>query len=106
MLDIARRAPILIVRLPRTDGEDAMLNVLFWNDDVTPMEFVVDILEQMFEKSRDDAIKLMLAIHHNGNAVCGTYPADRARELASAVTALAQRSGFPLSVTLVDPNAP
>jgi hypothetical protein len=50
-----------------------MLEVLVHNDDVTPMEFVAMVLESVFEKSRDEALKVMLHAHHDGRAICGVY---------------------------------
>jgi ATP-dependent Clp protease adaptor protein ClpS len=79
-----------------------MLKVLIANDDVTPMEFVVSVLESVFEKDRDEAIKIMLEAHHMGRAVCGVYADARARELASHATMLAQEAGHPLQVSLAD----
>lgn len=78
-----------------------MLNVLLVNDDTTPMEFVVDLLEGLFEKSRDDAIKIMLEAHREGRAVCGAYADTRARELVSQAAFLAERAGYPLQLSLV-----
>ena len=77
-----------------------MLNVLLVNDDVTPMEFVVNVLEDLFGKSRDEAIKIMLEVHQGGQAVCGVFPDARARELVSQVTFLAERAGYPLRLSL------
>jgi ATP-dependent Clp protease adaptor protein ClpS len=83
-----------------------MLKVLVANDDVTPMEFVVVTLEKVFEKSRDEATKLMLEAHRDGQATCGVYAETRARELASHATALAQQAGFPLHFSLADASGP
>jgi ATP-dependent Clp protease adaptor protein ClpS len=79
-----------------------MLKVLIANDDVTPMEFVVHVLEGVFEKSHDEAIKLMLEAHHMGQAVCGVYADERAGDLLSQATALAQQAGHPLQLSLAD----
>jgi ATP-dependent Clp protease adaptor protein ClpS len=79
-----------------------MLKVLIVNDDVTPMDFVVDLLERVFEKSWEEATKIMLETHHKGQAVCGVYADARARDLASQATALAERAGHPLQVSLAD----
>ena len=81
-----------------------MLQVFLVNDDVTPMEFVVDVLEELFEKSREEALKIMLEAHREGRAACGAYPAARARELASEVTFLAERDGYPLQLVLSEAN--
>ena len=73
-----------------------MFKVLLFNDDETPMEFVVSVLETIFEKTRDDAIKLMLQIHTDGVGVCGTYSAEQAGSLVERVMAEAHRCGHPL----------
>jgi ATP-dependent Clp protease adaptor protein ClpS len=79
-----------------------MLKVLMANDDLTPMEFVVLLLERFFEKSTDEATKIMLRVHHEGEAACGVYPAARARELLSDATAFARKHGHPLQLSLAD----
>ena len=76
-----------------------MLKVSVANDDITPMEFVVELLEGRFGKSRDEAIKIMLEAHRDGSAVCGVYPEARARELVAGAMALAQKAGHPLQFT-------
>lgn len=73
-----------------------MLKVSVANDDITPMEFVVKLLESLFGKSPDEAVKIMLKAHHDGSAVCGVYPEERARELVAEAMALARNTGHPL----------
>ncbi|MGZ5906944.1 MAG: ATP-dependent Clp protease adaptor ClpS, partial [Reyranella sp.] len=51
----------------------SMYKVLMLNDDYTPMEFVVDVLEHIFQKNRDEATKIMLHVHQKGVGVCGVY---------------------------------
>jgi ATP-dependent Clp protease adaptor protein ClpS len=87
-------------------GSWKMLNVLVFNDDVTPMEVVVTILERLFEKSRDEAMKIMLDAHRDGQAICGIYDHARAHDLVSQATFLAQRAGYPLRLSLVDTGSP
>ena len=77
-----------------------MLNVLLVNDDLTPMEFVVTVLQDLFEKSWDEAIKIMLAAHRDGQAICGAYSDTRARELVGEARVLAQNAGFPLQFSI------
>ena len=79
-----------------------MLKVLIVNDDMTPMDFVADLLERVFEKSWEEATKIMLETHHEGQAVCGVYADARARDLLSQATVLAEQSGHPLQFSLVD----
>ena len=81
-------------------GTVPMFKVLLFNDDETPMEFVVDVIETVFGKARDDAIKIMLKAHEDGAAVCGVYGADEAKSLVSQVTAEAQRFKHPLKCAM------
>jgi ATP-dependent Clp protease adapter protein ClpS len=66
--------------------ESAMFKVLLLNDDYTPMEFVVHVLEQFFDQDRETAARIMLHVHNHGSAACGAYPhavaAAKVREVA------------------------
>ena len=73
-----------------------MANVLLLNDDVTTMEFVVRVLESVFGKTYDEALKLVVEVHHAGRAECGIYPVEQASAIVAQVTALANRNGYPL----------
>jgi ATP-dependent Clp protease adaptor protein ClpS len=77
-----------------------MFKVLLLNDDQTPMEFVVWVLETMFEKTRDEAVKIMLTAHHEGVGVCGVYGAEEAGSLVERVTAEARRFEHPLKCAM------
>lgn len=66
------------------------------NDDFTPMDFVVDVLMNHFDKSVETAKRLMLQIHNQGSAICGVYPYDIAESKKLRVEALSQREGHPL----------
>ena len=57
---------------PKTK-KPSMYNVLLLNDDYTPMEFVIIVLESVFNKKQDDATQIMLHVHKNGVGVCGTF---------------------------------
>ena len=70
--------------------------VLLYNDDYTPMEFVVTILEQLFGKGPTEATQIMLAIHNSGLGVGGVYVLDVAETKVVAVHRAAEQSGFPL----------
>jgi ATP-dependent Clp protease adaptor protein ClpS len=70
--------------------------VILFNDDYTPMEFVVGILEQIFEKSPAEATQIMLHVHHNGAGVAGVYLLEVAETKVSAVHGAAEDRGFPL----------
>ena len=75
-----------------------MLKVLVFNDDTTTMEFVVSVLEGIFNQSREEALKTVLSAHRNGSAVCGTYPAPEAHAKVNTAAGLAQRNGHPLPI--------
>lgn len=73
-----------------------LYSVVMLNDDYTPMEFVVEVLETYFSKDRAAATQIMLTIHTKGKAVCGTYPKDIAETKAHAVNKYSRESGHPL----------
>ena len=77
--------------------------VLLLNDDKTTMEFVVQVLESIFGKTRDEAIKLMLEIHRDGSGVCGVYEPDHAWKVAEEVAGLARQNHQPLRC-VVEPD--
>jgi ATP-dependent Clp protease adaptor protein ClpS len=73
-----------------------MYQVVMLNDDYTPMEFVVMVLQQYFQRDLETATLIMLKIHHEGRAVCGVYPKDIAATKVELVVAAARRVGHPL----------
>ncbi len=77
-----------------------MYQVLMLNDDYTPMEFVVMVLQQYFQRDLETATLIMLKIHHEGKAVCGVYPKDVAATKVELVVAAARRVGHPLQCTM------
>jgi ATP-dependent Clp protease adapter protein ClpS len=85
-------------------GASAAVHML--NDDYTPMEFVVHVLEEMFDMDHDTACRVMLHIHGKGVSACGTYPADVARAKIAEVLALAREHQHPLQCVLVEKRAP
>lgn len=74
--------------------------VLLLNDDYTPMEFVVYVLERYFKKSRDEAMQIMLHVHNNGVGVCGVYTYEVAETKVAQVLDLARRNEHPLQCTM------
>ena len=70
--------------------------VIMLNDDYTPMEFVVLVLEQYFSKDRSQATQIMMTIHTKGSAVCGLFSKDIAETKAYMVNKLARESEHPL----------
>jgi len=73
-----------------------LYRVVLLNDDYTPMEFVVQVLEQFFAMNREKATQVMLAVHTQGKGVCGIYPQDIAETKATQVNQCARESGHPL----------
>jgi len=73
----------------------AMVKVLLLNDDETTMEFVVQVLESAFGKTREEALKLVVEIHRDGSGECGVYAVEQASTIVARVVALADRNGYP-----------
>jgi ATP-dependent Clp protease adaptor protein ClpS len=74
----------------------SLYQVVMLNDDYTPMEFVVMVLQQYFQRDLDTATHIMLKIHHEGRAVCGVYPKDVAATKVELVLTASRREGHPL----------
>lgn len=70
--------------------------VVMLNDDFTPMEFVVQILKDVFRKGHEEAISIMLEIHNRGAGVAGVYTRDVAETKAETATTVARRNEYPL----------
>ena len=73
-----------------------MYQVVLLNDDFTPMEFVVMVLQEYFKRDLETATQIMLKIHHDGRGVCGVYSKDVAATKVELVLAAARRGGHPL----------
>jgi ATP-dependent Clp protease adaptor protein ClpS len=88
---------------PKTKRQEPIqYKVVLLNDDYTTMEFVVHILESVFDKSPSEAYRLMLHVHVNGKAVAGIYPWDIAETKVNAVTVMAKDAGYPLRAEIED----
>ena len=70
--------------------------VLLHNDDYTSMDFVVDVLRDVFNKRSDEAVRVMLAVHHEGMGLAGVYVKSIAETKVSIVHERARAEGFPL----------
>jgi len=77
-----------------------MFQVILLNDDYTPMEFVVMVLQEYFNRDLETATQIMLRIHHDGRGVCGVYSKDVAATKVELVLAAARRGGHPLQCTM------
>ncbi len=95
----------------RTDGEvlertrqetrqPQLYKVLLLNDDYTTMEFVVEVLESIFNKQPAEAFRIMMAVHTQGKGLCGLYPHEVAETKVEAVVARARDNGFPLRAAM------
>ena len=84
---------------PRTK-KPSMYKVLMLNDDYTPMEFVVHVLERIFGKSREEATKIMMHVHRRGVGICGVYTYEVAETKVTQVVDFARRHQHPLQCTL------
>ena len=73
-----------------------LYQVVLLNDDYTPMEFVVMVLQHYFQRDLETATHIMLMIHHEGRGVCGVYPKDVAATKVELVLTAARRDGHPL----------
>jgi ATP-dependent Clp protease adaptor protein ClpS len=77
-----------------------MYKVLLLNDDYTPMEFVVLVLQKFFGMTRERATQVMLKVHREGMGVCGVYPRDVASTKVQQVTAYAHKHQHPLQCVM------
>ena len=75
--------------------EPTLFKVVLLNDDYTTMDFVIQVLESVFQKSPAEAYRIMLHVHLNGRGIAGVYPWEVADTKAETVQALARDAGFP-----------
>ncbi|MBO4684401.1 MAG: ATP-dependent Clp protease adapter ClpS [Desulfovibrio sp.] len=80
--------------------EPDMYRVLLHNDDYTQMDFVVQVLVEIFRKSNEEAVAIMMSVHNTGSGVCGVYPREIAEFRVSQVERRAKDAGFPLLCTM------
>jgi ATP-dependent Clp protease adaptor protein ClpS len=74
----------------------SMYRVMLLNDDYTTMEFVVEVLVYVFQKSAEEATRIMLNVHRSGVGICGIYPYEVAETKVNTVETLARENQFPL----------
>ncbi len=77
-----------------------MYKVVMLNDDYTPMEFVIMILEKLFRMDHEKATQVMLNVHQKGKGVCGVYPHEVAQTKVAMVLELARHNEHPLQCTM------
>ena len=90
----------VVVKSKTKTKRPSMYKVLMLNDDYTPMEFVVHVLESFFHKSREEATRIMLHVHRRGLGVCGVYTYEVAETKVAQVVDFARRHEHPLQLTL------
>lgn len=93
-------APFAIIDAKPKPQKPSLYRVLILNDDYTPMEFVVYVLERFFNKSREDATRIMLHVHQTGVGVCGVYTYEVAETKVAQVVDMARRHQHPLQCTM------
>jgi ATP-dependent Clp protease adaptor protein ClpS len=77
-------------------------SVVLLNDDYTPMQFVADVLETVFQKSPTEAYRIVMHVHLEGRGVAGIYPWEVAETKVDTLTSLARAAGHPLQATIED----
>ena len=80
--------------------EPPLYRVLLHNDDYTTMQFVVEVLMAVFNKSMEEATRIMLNVHERGVGICGVYPFEIAETKVDTVDTLARENGFPLKCSM------
>lgn len=80
--------------------EPELFSVILLNDDYTTMEFVVQVLESVFDKGPAEAFRIMMQVHTQGQGTCGVFPWDIAETKVATTHALAQERGFPLRAVI------
>lgn len=91
----------LLVLEPKTETKrPPFFKVVLLNDDFTPMEFVVEILKSVFRHPHEEAVSIMLQIHHKGAGICGVFTRDVAETKAEIVIGLARKNEYPLQCVL------
>ena len=76
--------------------DPTLYKVVLLNDDYTTMEFVISVLETVFDKSPAEAFRIMMHVHQQGRGIAGVYPWDVAETKTETVTNLAREAGYPL----------
>ena len=77
-----------------------LYKVILLNDDYTTMEFVMQVLEEVFHKNPAEAYRIMMLVHTEGHGICGAYSYEVAETKVATTQDLARRDGFPLQATL------
>ncbi|HUD52445.1 ATP-dependent Clp protease adapter ClpS [Parvibaculum sp.] len=97
--DDGTNAGVITKAKPKTK-KPSLYKVLLLNDDYTPMEFVVHVLEHFFNKGREDATRIMLHVHQHGVGICGLYTYEVAETKVTQVMDFARQHQHPLQCTM------
>ena len=89
-------------RVQEKTKEPTLYGVVLLNDDYTPMQFVVDVLESVFQKSPAEAYRIMMQVHLNDRGVAGIYPWEVAETKVDTLLSRAREAGHPLQATIED----
>ena len=90
----------VLIETKQKTKKPSMYNVLLLNDDYTPMEFVVLVLESVFNKKQEEATQITLHVHKNGIGVCGIFTYEIAEVKCNTVMDLAKKHEHPLQCTM------
>jgi ATP-dependent Clp protease adaptor protein ClpS len=90
----------VVVRSRPKVKQPSLYKVIMLNDDYTPMEFVVMVLEKCFNRAHEEAVKIMLHVHQKGVGICGVYSYEVAETKVAQVMDLAREHQHPLQCTL------
>ena len=96
----AGRGTAVITRTKTRTKKPSLYRVLILNDDYTPMEFVVHVLERFFQKDREAATRIMLHVHNHGVGECGVYTFEVAETKVSQVMDFAKQNQHPLQCVM------
>lgn len=91
---------VLLERREQKTEPPPLYIVLMLNDDFTPMEFVVAVLQKFFNKDHEAAVQIMLKVHMEGRGVCGAFTRDVAATKVEQVQAAAKKAGHPLQCVM------
>jgi len=90
----------LAIQVEEKLQEPNRYRILLHNDNYTTMDFVVQVLENIFNKPPSEAVQIMLNVHKQGIGVCGIYTAEIAETKVAAVHSMARQNGFPLKCSM------
>jgi ATP-dependent Clp protease adaptor protein ClpS len=90
----------IVTKIRPKTKKPSLYKVLLLNDDYTPMEFVVHILEKIFNKNREQAVEVMLHVHRHGVGICGVFTYEVAETKVAQVIEFARRHQHPLQCTM------